>query len=246
MASDPEAVKQRRADNLRKAREAKQRKAIEQHQANVPPVKDPEPKQRPSPPPQEEKRQEDYYSEGSGDDLMDDALDNIDLDVSDSELEDPVPKKKKQSKAPSKPKSKLVAKPIVVDPPRKKKSPPKSRDPPPKKRKREEEEDSDSEEEEEPKQRKKKSKKNEPGVLQKLYAKAENLDLSDEAINYLGTVVGILGVLVYIRNRPATGTVGNVRVIPDGLPPPPAPSPHQPRGDYYTPAAELGQPVLYR
>ncbi len=240
MASDPEAVKQRRADNLRKAREAKQRKAIEQHQSNIPPAKEPEPKHLPPPPPQDEERQEDYDSEPSID------SDDLDLELSDSELEEPVRKKKGKSKVPVKTKSKLTTKPVVVASPKKVKRKQKPTEPPPKKRKRDQEEDSESEEEQHQKQPKKKSKKDEPNLFQKLYAKAESLDLSDEAINYLGTVVGILGVLVYIRNRPTIGTVGKNGVIANAPPYNPSPTPQETRGNYYTPAAEIGQPVLYR
>ena len=246
MASDPEAVKQRRADNLRKAREAKERKANEKRQLNVPPAQDPEPKQRPPPPSLDEQKQDDYYSEPSFDEPMDHDLDDIDFDVSVSEEEEPIPKKKKQPRVPPKTKSKLKTKPITIDSPKKEKSQTTSRRGATKKRKREEEEESDSDEEEQSKQINKKSKKNEPTIFQRLYSKAENLDLSDEAINYLGTVVGILGVLLYIRNRPATGTVGKTGMIPNtpihNLPP----SPQETRGNYYTPAAEIGQPVLYR
>lgn len=241
MSSDAEALKQKRAESARKAREAKQIKAQGQQNVQIPIPKDVVPKQPLQPPPIVYTDNQDYSLEAAEDEPMDDDLDAM-IDGYESEREEEEPKEKKKRNAPRKKKPKLATKPVEIKPPKKEKSKTKASEPKPQKRKREEEASSDSEEEEAPKKVRKKSKINEPGIMEKLYTKVKDLDLSDETFNYMGTLVGILGVLVYIRCSSNTRIPGDLSVNQVNQ----APAQQQSREPNHSPNIELGQPVPYR
>jgi len=237
MSSDAEALKQKRAESARKAREAKQIKAQGQQNVQIPIPKDLAPKQPLQPPPMVYTDNQDFSLEAADDEPMEDDLDAM-IDGYESEREEESPKEKKRRSAPRKKKIKFATKPVEIESPKSK--------PKPQKRKREEEDSSDSEEEEAPRKATKKLKKNEPGILEKLYTKVQDLNLSDDTFNYMGTLVGILGVLVYIRSGTSIRIPGMLPVNVQIPQPNQSPAQQQTREPNYSPNIALGQPVPYR